>query len=263
MFARELKVAVRSLWKTKSLAFAVIITLALGIGVNVAIFSLVRAVLLKPLVNRNEDRIVYIRQSAPGVGSENITFSVPEIQDLRTGVRSLEDVAEFSVLSFTVVGLGEPRQVRGGVVTGNYFSVMGLRPVLGRLLNGSDDGPAAAAAVVLTHQFWSGTLGSDPNVIGKTIRLNTRSAQVVGVLEPSLPYPATTELITNLASSPHHMGATMATDRQHRMTEEFARMTPSAPPDATRQELESVYQSIKAEYSEAYPPQARFSVRMT
>jgi len=162
MFRRELKVAVRSLWKTKSLAFAVIVTLALGIGVNVAIFSLVRAVLLKPLVNRNEDRIVYIRQSAPGVGSENITFSVPEIQDLRTGVRSLEDVAEFSVLSFTVVGLGEPRQVRGGVVSGNYFGVMGLRPVLGRLLNASDDGPAAAGAVVLTHQFWSGaSIGSE------------------------------------------------------------------------------------------------------
>jgi hypothetical protein len=128
MFARELKVAVRSLWKAKSLAFAVIVTLALGIGVNVAIFSVVRAVLLKPLVNRNEHRIVYVRQSAPGIGSENITFSVPEIQDVRTAVKSLADVAEFSVLGFTVVGLGEPRQVRGGVVTGNYFNVMGLRP---------------------------------------------------------------------------------------------------------------------------------------
>src|SRR4051795_12866364 len=155
MFARELKVAIRSLWKTKSVAFAVVITLALGIGVNVAIFSLVRAVLLKPLVNRNEDRIVYIRQSAPGIGNENVTFSVPEIQDLRTGVKSLGDVAEFSVLSFTVVGLGDPRQVRGGVVTGNYFDVMGLRPAIGRLLNASDDGPAAPAAVVLTHRFWT------------------------------------------------------------------------------------------------------------
>src|SRR5690606_27860250 len=132
----------------------VVVTLALGIGVNVAIFSLVRAVLLEPLVNRDEDRIVYIRQSAPGIGSDNVTFSVPEIENLRTGVASLADVAEFSVLSFTVVGLGEPRQVRGGVVTGNYFDVMGLRPALGRVLNTSDDGPAAAAAVVLTHQFW-------------------------------------------------------------------------------------------------------------
>lgn len=262
MFARELKVAVRSLWKTKSLAFAVIITLALGIGVNVAIFSLVRAVLLKPLVNRNEDRIVYIHQSAPGIGSENVTFSVPEIQDLRTGVKSLADVAEFSVLSFSVVGLGDPRQIRGGVVTGNYFDVMGLRPARGRLLNTSDDGPAAAAVVVLTHQFWSRALRSDPNVIGKTIRLGTRSAEIVGVLEPSLPYPAATELIANLAASPHHLGATMSSDRQHRMTEVFARMTPSATLASARQELESGYRSITASYGEAYPAKARFGVGM-
>src|SRR3954465_817823 len=181
MIRRTRKAAVRWLGKTNSLAFAVIIPLALGIGVNVAIFSLVRAVLLKPLVNRNEDRIVYIRQRAPGIGSENVTFSVPEIQDVRTGVKSLAQVAEFSVLSFTVVGLGEPRQIRGGVVTGNYFEVMGLRPARGRLLNTTDGGPAAAAAVVLTHQFWSRVLRSDPSVIGKTIRLGGRSAQIVGV----------------------------------------------------------------------------------
>jgi predicted permease len=262
MFVRELKVAVRSLWKAKSLAFAVITTLALGIGVNVAIFSLVRAVLLKPLVNRDEDRIVYIRQSAPGIGSENITFSVPEIQDLRAGVTSLSAVAEFSVLNFTVVGLGEPRQIRGGVVTGNYFGVMGLRAARGRLLGPSDDGPAAAAVVVLTHQFWSGPLRSDPTVIGKTIRLGGRSAQIVGVLEPSLPYPAATELIANLASSPHHMGATMSGDRQHRMTEVFARMAPSAALATTRQELASAYRSMTSAHGEAYPPKARFGVGM-
>jgi predicted permease len=262
MLWRELRVAVRSLWKAKALSFAVIVTLALGIGVNVGIFSLVRAVLLKPLVNRNEERIVYIRQRAPGIGSENITFSVPEIQDIRTRVKALTDVAEFSVLSFSVVGLGEPRQIRGGVVSGNYFDVMGLRPTVGRLLNASDDGPAAAAVVVLTHQFWSSALRSDPNVVGRTIRLDTRSAQIVGVLEPSLPYPAATELIANLASSPHHMGATMATDRQHRMTEVFARMSPSASLAAASQELESAYRSMTAEFREAYPAQARFGVGM-
>lgn len=259
---RELRIASRSLWKARGLSVAVVATLALGIGVNVAILSLVRAVLLTPLANRGEDRIVYIRQSAPGIGSENITFSVPEIQDLRKRVASLADVAEFSVLSFTVVGLGEPRQVRGGVVTGNYFDVMGLRPVLGRVLTPSDDGPAAAAAVVLTHQFWSTTLRGDPNVVGRTIRLDTRSAQIVGVLEPSLPYPAATEFIANLSSSPHHMGATMASDRQHRMTEVFARMTPAATVETTRQQLQSAYGSITKEFGEAYPPQARFGVSM-
>jgi predicted permease len=148
------------------------------------------------------------------------------------------------------------------VVTGNYFDVMGLRPVRGRLLTASDDGPAAAPVVVLTHQFWSGALRSDPSVSGKTIRLGARSAQIVGVLEPSLPYPAATELIANLSSSPHHMGAAMSSDRQHRMTEVFARMTASATLAGTRQELESVYRSMTSAHREAYPPQARFGVGM-
>src|SRR5690606_27059707 len=125
-----------------------------------------------------------------------------------------------------------------------------------------DDGPAAAAAVVLTHHFWSTALNSDPSVVGKTIRLDTRSAQVVGVLEPSLPYPSATELIANLASSPHHLGATMSSDRQHRMTEVFARMLPSATLASAQQELASAYRSMVSEHREAYPTEARFEVGM-
>jgi hypothetical protein len=118
-----------------------------------------------------------------------------------------------------MVGLGEPREVRAGVVGGSYFDVMGLHPVLGRLLDMRDDGPNAAGAAVLTYRFWKTTLNSDPSVIGKTVRLGTRSATVVGVLEPSVPYPAETEIIANVVTSPHHLSATMVTGRVHRMTE--------------------------------------------
>src|SRR6267142_2444710 len=120
--------------RTSGLAVAVILTLALGIGANAAIFTLVRGVLLKPLVNRDEARLIYIRQSAPGLGEDNSTFSVPEIQDLRAGVKSLGDLADFSVMGFTMVGLGDPRTIQGGVVSGSYFNVMVLHPVLGRLI---------------------------------------------------------------------------------------------------------------------------------
>src|SRR6266481_5672550 len=94
-FVRDLKVAAYSLVRTPGLAIAVILTLALGIGANAAIFTLVRGVLLKPLVNRDEDRLIYIRQSAPGIRSANTSFSVPEIQDLRTGVKSLSEFGDF------------------------------------------------------------------------------------------------------------------------------------------------------------------------
>ena len=112
-----------------------------------------------------------------------------------------------------MVGFGEPRVVKVGVVGGSFFDVMGLRPVLGRLLNASDDGPKAEGAAVLTHRFWSTTLNNDSSVVGRNIRLGSRTATVVGVLEPSVPYPADTEIIANVVTSPHHLGATMVTQR--------------------------------------------------
>src|SRR2546426_3693096 len=228
LFLRDLRVALRSLARAKGLVITVALTLALGIGANAAIFSVVRGVLLKPLVNRDEDRLIYIRQSAPGLKAENTAFSVPEIQDLRSGLKTVSAIGDFSTIGFTMVGLGEPRVVRAGVVGGSYFDVMGLRPVLGRLLNAGDDGPNAAGAAVLTYRFWTPALKSDPTVIGKTIRLGTRSATIVGVLEPSVPYPSETELIANVVCSPHHLSATMVTGREHRMTELFGRRAPGA-----------------------------------
>src|SRR6266513_2326312 len=122
-FLRDLRIAFYSLMRTQGLAVTVILTLALGIGANAAIFTLVRGVLLKPLVNRDEDRLIYIRQSAPGVGADNTTFSVPEIQDLRASVKTLNAFGDFSTVGFTMIGLGEPREVRAGVVDGSYFDV--------------------------------------------------------------------------------------------------------------------------------------------
>src|SRR6188474_2980987 len=189
MFIKELQFALRSMAHAKGLAITVVVTLALGIGANAAIFSVVRGVLLRPLVNRDEERLIYIRQSAKGIGAENANFSVPELRDLQARVRSLNAFGDFSTIGFTMVGLGEPRVVRAGVVGGSYFDVMGLKPVIGRLIGPKDDGPNAAGVAVLTYRFWTTDLGSDPTVLGKTLRLSERSATVIGVLEPSVPYP--------------------------------------------------------------------------
>jgi len=259
-FLTDLKFAFRSLARVKGLAVTVILTLALGIGANAAIFSVVRGVLLRPLVNRDEDRLIYIRQSARGIGTENAAFSVPEIQDLRDRIKTVTALGDFSTIGFTMVGLGEPRIVRAGVVGGSYFEVMGLRPVLGRLLDARDDGPKAAGAAVLTHRFWTTTLKNDPSVIGKTVRLGTRTATVVGVLEPSVPYPAETEIIANVVTSPHHLSATMVTGRVHRMTELFGRLAPGADLDAARAELRAVHAAIVTEHPEAYSPKADFRI---
>src|SRR5579859_1321701 len=265
LFANDLKIALRSLARAKGLAITVVLTLALGIGANAAIFTLVRGVLLRPLVNRDEDRLIYIRQSAPGIGTPNTYFSVPELKDIESGVHSISEFGDFSTIGFVMVGLGEPREVRAGVVGGSYFEVMGLHPVLGRLIGPQDDGPKAAGVVVLTYRFWSSALHSDPGVLGKTVRLGrgpmgTRSGTIIGVLEPSIPYPADTEIIANVVTSPHHLSATMVEGRVHRMTELFARLAPGATLDQARTELRTVYATMVQAHPEAYSVQAQGAI---
>jgi putative ABC transport system permease protein len=256
----DLKFALRSLIRARWLALTVAVTLALGIGANAAIFSVVRGVLLRPLVNRDQDRLIYIHQSAKGIGLENTHFSVPELKDLHARVKSVSAFGDFSTIEFTMLGLGEPRTVRAGVVGGSYFEVMGLEPVLGRLLGPGDDGPKADGAAVLTYRFWTTALKSDPSVLGKIIRLSDRPATVVGVLEPSVPYPQETEIIANVVTSPHHLDATMVDGRVHRMTELFGRLAPGAELETARAELRAVHGAVLKEHPEAYQPQADYRI---
>ena len=256
----DLRFALRSLVRAKGLAITVILTLALGIGANAAIFSVVRGVLLRPLVNRDEDRLIYIRQSAPGLNAPNTAFSVPEIDDLKARVKTVTAFGDFSTIGFTMVGLGEPRVVSAGVVGGSYFDVMGLRPVLGRLINAGDDGPNAAGVAVLTHRFWTTALKSDPSVIGKVVRLDTRTATIVGVLEPSVPYPSQTEIIANVVTSPHHLSATMVTGRVHRMTELFGRLAPGADLEGARADLGAAHGAMVKEHPDVYSAKSDFRI---
>src|ERR1700743_3262304 len=254
LFLADLKFAARSLWRTKGLALTVIVTLALGTGAHAAISSVARGVLLRPLNNRDEDRIIYIRQSAMGIGVDNTNFSVPEIVDIKSSVKSVSEFGDFSVIGFTMIGLGEPREVRAGVVGGTYFDVMGLHPAQGRLIDMRDDGPNAEGAAVLTYPFWKAAFNRDPSVIGKTVRLGTRSATIIGILEPTVPYPADTEIIVNVVTSPHHLSATMVQGRVHRMTELFGKLAPGATIDQARAELSTVSTNMIREHSEAYSP---------
>jgi predicted permease len=259
-FLTDLRYAVRSLARVKGLAFTVVVTLALGIGANAAIFSVVRGVLLRPLVNRDQDRLIYIRQTALGIHIDSAKFSVPELRDLQARVKSLTAFGDFSTIDFTMIGLGEPRVVKAGVVGGSYFDVMGLRAVKGRLLGPSDDGPQAAGAAVLTYRFWTTGLQSDPDVVGKTIRLGDRSATIVGILEPSVPYPTATEIIANVVTSPHHLDATMVEGRVHRMTDLFGRLAPGTDLDTARADLRAAHAAMVHEHPESYPRDADFRI---
>ncbi len=260
---RDLRYGIRALSRSPGFVAVFVLTLGLGIGANTAMFSVVNGVLLRPLPHDGADRIVYLRHAAPLAAIDNALFSVPEIDDYRRGVEGLEGVAEFSALTFTLLGLEGPLRVRAGIVTGNYFPVMGLSAAVGRFIAPGDDGPEAPAVMVLTDEYWRRAFGADPAVVGRTLEMNGRSIIVVGVAEPSPPYPEQTDVYVNLAASPHHLDASMSHDRVHRMTEVFARMAPGATVEGVGAEVARVTRRIHADHPEAYDAGSGYMVRVT
>ena len=257
----DMRFALRSLRRARGFSIAVIVTLALGIGANTAMFTLLRGTVLRPLPNRDGERLVYLRQAARAVGTKNALFSVPEVNDFRAA-SSLSAVAEYSsVLPFSLVGKdGQTVRVRTAVVTGNYFDVLGLRPVLGRLTTTKDDGADAASVAVLSYEYWMERFGGDRHVVGTMVRLNDRLTPIVGVLEPAPKYPHADDIYVNMVTSPHHLSATMVTERTHRMSELFARLTPNATIDQARTELTKVAQNMFRDHPEVYAKAAQWDL---
>jgi predicted permease len=259
----DLRLAVRALARSPGYLLAFVLTLGLGIGANTAIFSVVYGVWLRPLPYRDGSRLVYLRHSARLAGVDNATFSVPEIDDYRQHSPSLAGVAEFSAMIFTMVGVDEPRRVRAGIVTGNYFEVMGLGARLGRVISKSEDGEAAPAVAVLAYDYWHRLFGADPAVVGRTVTMDDRSVEIIGVAEPAPPYPERTDVYVNMVVSPHHLSASMAHDRVHRMTEVFARLAPDASLASARAEIDAITRRLHEEHPEAYDPAQGYEVSVT
>jgi len=262
-FLSDLRRVFRSLYRARGFTVAVILTLALGIGANTAMFTLLRGTLLRALPNREGERLVYLRQSAKGAGQDNVLFSVPEIVDYRTASKSLSEIAEYSGLTFTMVNNDEPVHIQAGVISGNYFEVMGLSAVLGRLTNSRDDGPAAAPVAVLSHQFWMEKFGGDPTVIGKTVRINDMVSTIIGVVQRAPHYPQRTDAFVNMVTSPHHLSATMKQGRTHRMTEVFGRLAPNATVEQARSEIARIATTVRADHPEAYERASRYEIALS
>jgi putative ABC transport system permease protein len=258
--AADLRYALRGLRHSPAFTGVVVITLALGIGANTAIFSVVRGVLLKPLPHRDGDRLLYLRQSVDGPGGANIAFSVPEINDFRGGAKSLGAIAEYSPYTLTMQGTGDAVRINAGLVTGNYFEVMGLSPVLGRVTGPENDGPGVPAVMVLTYDFWQRRFGGDPGIIGKQVRLDGTSVTVIGVLQPAPSFPDRIDALMNMVISPHHLSALMVQGRTHRMTEIMARLAPGATASQATAEVAAVYARMQRDHPDAYDPGSHYRV---
>jgi predicted permease len=259
--AGDLRFALRGIRRAPGFSVTVVLTLTLGIGANTAMFTLLRGTLFKALPNRNGDRLVYLRQSSTAAPNE--LFSVPEIADYRVASKTLSAIAEYSALRFTLVGDdGIPVYVQTGIVTGNYFDVMGLAPILGRLTGRNDDGAGAPSVSVLTYEFWMSRFGGDTNVVGRTIRLNGVVSTIVGVVQRAAHYPQRTDLFVNTVTSPHHLGAAMVTLRTHRMTEVFGRLAPHVTIAQARAEVARLSVTMGRDHPEAYDKAQRFAVTL-
>jgi len=263
MLASDLRFALRSLSRSRGFALAVIVTLGLGIGANTAIFSVVRGVMLRPLPNRDGDRLLYLRQSTNAPGGEDIAFSVPEINDFRESSKTLGGIAEYSPYTVTLLNDHRAERLQVGLVTGNYFSVMGLSPVVGRAFGPDDDGRGAAPVMILTHEYWEKKFAGDPSIVGKTLRVGGKVVTVVGVLQAAPYFPAKIDALMNMVNSEHHLSATMITGRTHRMTEMIARLAPSATLQQTRAEVAGITDRVHRQYPESYDAGSHFQVTVT
>src|SRR5687767_3086751 len=260
MLISDLRYAVRSLSRARGFTIAVVLTLGLGIGANTAIFSVVRGVLLRGLPHRDGDRLVYLRHSIKGPGGENINFSVPEILDFRDAAKSLGGIAEYSSMVYTLVGDQDAVRMNVGLVTGNYFKVMGLGPVAGRLLNEGDDGTNVPPVMVLTEEYWRKRFGGDPAVLGSKVRLGGKAVEIVGVVQRAPYFPNRMDALLNMVMSEHHTSALMVQGRSHRMTEMIARLAPGATVQQARTEIATIRRAVEAQYRDSYDPGSGYKV---
>jgi predicted permease len=177
---QDLRYAVRGIWRARVFSLIVILTLAVGIGANTAIFSAVYAVLLKPLPFPSGERLVWLGESSAKASSISVTWI--NFKHWRMENHSFESLAGFEKADLTLTGRGQAVLTRAGVVTNEFFRLTGSRPIIGRLFTASDDEPQSVATVVVTKAFWAKTLSADPQIVGKTITLNGSAYIVIGVL---------------------------------------------------------------------------------
>jgi putative ABC transport system permease protein len=261
----DIRLALRTLPRMPGFSLAFILTLGLGIGANTAIFSVINGVLLRPLPYPEADRIMHLRQPQVSAGVEDTSFSFVEVADYRTQSKTIDQFIEFGDWTFNVLGRGEPHRATGGLVTPNFFQLLGARPHLGRMLQPSDEGRTAQPVAVLTYGYWQRVFGSDPTVVGQILDLTVKKALIVGVLEPGSHYATARkqDFYVNYAANDHYVGASMQDERRHRMTDVYARLAPGATIGAAQAELRQIAARLHDGFPDAYPKSRGFDTIVT
>jgi putative ABC transport system permease protein len=254
-FVQDIRHGVRVLLKNPGFAGAAILTLALGIGANTAIFSLVYGVLLRPLPYAQGGQLVVLHQNESKAHISDLPFSVKEIADYRDLTHTLDDVVEHHTMNFLLIGKNGAERVETAVVSANFFDVLGVRPLLGRTFVASDETPGGPAVLILSYNYWQRHQASDPNIVGKIFRMNNRPHTVIGVL-PAIPqYPAESDVYMPTSQCPYRSSAGFIASRESRMMTAFARVKPGVTVAQAQADLSVVAAGMERANPDAYPAQ--------
>lgn len=245
--------AFRMMRKNKGFTALAVLTLGLGIGANTAIFSVVNAVLLRPLPYPQGNQLVVVRQQALGAGFESIGFSVKEMDDYRSQSQALAGLEEYHAMTFTLLGREEPLRVQTGVVSSGFFDLFGVKPLLGRTFNPDDDKQGAPAVLLVSYEFWRHKLNGDPDIVGKTFEMNDKVHTVIGVLPPVPQYPNENDVYMPTSACPFRSSKPMIENRDHRMMSAFGRTKPGVPLNSLNADISTIAGRLKQEYPDNYP----------
>jgi putative ABC transport system permease protein len=250
---QDTALALRGLARHPMFAATVILTMALGIGANTAIFSVVHAVLLRSLPYEHGDRMMVLRQQRPKLAIQNQGFSPKEIADYRDMAATLDQVVEFHSMWFILLGRGEPERVQTGVVSWNFFEAFGIKPVAGRTFRPDDDTPGADAVLVLSNSYWRSRFGGDPKVVGQVFEMNDRPHTVIGVLPPIPQYPQENDVYMPVSACPFRSSQAVIDNRNARMVQAFGRVKPGTAAEQVSTDVAMVASKLQQGYPDSYP----------
>ena len=252
---QDVRYGARVLTKNPAFTLVALITLALGIGANTAIFSVIYGVLMRPLPYQDGSRLVVLHQLATraAADNQNLGFSAKEIIDYREQSQTLDGVAEHHSMSFILYGREEPERVQTAVVSANFFELLGVRPLLGRTFHPEDDQKGADAVLVLSHKYWLASHGGDPNIVGKVFTMNDKPHTVIGVLPPIPQYPVESDVYMPTVACPFRSSERAIANRNFRLMSAFARLKSGATVEQSNADLSLIASNLRKEYPDSYP----------
>lgn len=260
---QDTRYGARILLRNPGFTAVAVLTLALGIGANTAIFSVIYGVLVRPLPYKDGNQLVIVQQQAPLAHVTNVPFSVKEVQDYREQNQTLDAVVEHHTMSFTLLGGQEPQRVQTGVVSANFFDVLGVKPLVGRTFVASDEAPGADAVLVLSYQYWRQSHGGDPNIVGRVFQMNNRPHTVIGVL-PQIPqYPNEQDVYMPTSQCPTRASEQFKANRNSRMMSVFGRLKPGVPVRQAQADLSAIAGNLQRQYPDSYPANRGYDANVT